>query len=783
MQDWEPVSYDGNVQKFLDFLGKAEGADYNTIVGGKTFDDFSAHPNVVGLRTKDGPSTASGKYQITKSTYDDVAPKLGITDFSKGSQDRIAVELIKRNGALEDVQSGNFDAAINKLGGTWASLPSSQYNQPKRSKEWVDQQLAYADNGGWEPATTASDAGRSGGWTPAADGWEPVSKPTDENVGKPVTDAKPAKKLDQQQLDAIYRQQKGLPPAQQPTKQAAPQDTFLGVSKKDIGHFIHGVGDTASFGFMDELAGKGADLLGYNGKDVTDFLRKDAKEGGKAMLAGQVAGAFIPGTGTIGAVRAVPTAGRLARAAAGAATGIIQGGLYGAGSADDGNRLQGAATGATVGAATGGVLGGILPATVAQKGSDFIKKAGSEEGARLDAEIIRDLQTAADNPNLKGNTLKPFQVNALEQKYVSDANNAVKSLGKDGLEKLGVNKTDLQAAIQSRRILTPDELSKIRGNPAGDALADAIEKAQRARALTEQVSANPSMLAKLTRMSIDAVPTVIGATVGGVPGAVIGGMATPLADKFAQRLTGKASREEVVQQLIKNPDIAENVLSRLGPSQATQSLDNLQQMAQRAQAAKQAQIVQQQAAAAQKAADAVTERNAALKAVKATTGQGMPEGGAFQTLLRGGESNLNLGVKQAVETLRSIVKNSPDEKLAQAAKDILQSKDTPNLYRVQNTIRILQEQGRTGKGALTEAIKQNKGNIPDATYKQASDIVSTLDDGALSQLLNRTKSGSGKDLYDPRGYATSKLAKMMHDANEGRALSEEAQGILSQFAK
>ena len=124
-----------NLSKFLDFTSKSEGADYNTIVGGKTFEDYSKHPGVVGLTTSAGPSTAAGRYQITKTTYDDVANKLGITDFSPESQDKIALELIRRKNALEDVQSGRFPDAIKKLGGTWASFSSSKYNQPKNTAE------------------------------------------------------------------------------------------------------------------------------------------------------------------------------------------------------------------------------------------------------------------------------------------------------------------------------------------------------------------------------------------------------------------------------------------------------------------------------------------------------------------------------------------------------------------------------------------------------------------------------------------------------------------------
>lgn len=127
-----------NVRAFLDLLGAAEGADYGTIVGGGQFDDFSRHPGVVGVRTAEGPSTAAGKYQITKTTYSDFAPKIGVSDFSPESQDRLALAIIEREGALGDVLAGDFDAAIKKLGNRWASLPSSPYSQPKRDQAFVD---------------------------------------------------------------------------------------------------------------------------------------------------------------------------------------------------------------------------------------------------------------------------------------------------------------------------------------------------------------------------------------------------------------------------------------------------------------------------------------------------------------------------------------------------------------------------------------------------------------------------------------------------------------------
>lgn len=136
------VDYNSNVDNYLEFLNKAEGSPKsNTIVGGGKFDDYSKHPGVVGITTKEGPSTAAGKWQITKTTYDDIAPKIGVTDFSEESQKKIALKLIQDKGALEDIQKGDYKTANEKLGGVWASLPSSPYSQSKRSPEWVEGNL------------------------------------------------------------------------------------------------------------------------------------------------------------------------------------------------------------------------------------------------------------------------------------------------------------------------------------------------------------------------------------------------------------------------------------------------------------------------------------------------------------------------------------------------------------------------------------------------------------------------------------------------------------------
>lgn len=139
--DLAELAQNANVRKMLQVIGYTEGTDarhgYNTLVGGRRIDDLSRHPNVVGIRTKDGPSTAFGRYQIVNSTWKGLQKQWGFSDFSKSTQDQAAVALLQSRGALNDVLKGNFSKAINKLGTEWVSLPSSKNkNQGKRS--WAE---------------------------------------------------------------------------------------------------------------------------------------------------------------------------------------------------------------------------------------------------------------------------------------------------------------------------------------------------------------------------------------------------------------------------------------------------------------------------------------------------------------------------------------------------------------------------------------------------------------------------------------------------------------------
>ena len=139
-----------NVRKYLDFIASSEGVKhgYNTIFGNERFNNLGAHPNVRKEFTQtDGKknyTTAAGRYQFLNGTWGSLQKQYGFRDFSPQSQDLGAIALIAQRGALNDVMSGNWNGATGKLGKEWASLPSSQYKQGKRSWDFMNKQLGQS---------------------------------------------------------------------------------------------------------------------------------------------------------------------------------------------------------------------------------------------------------------------------------------------------------------------------------------------------------------------------------------------------------------------------------------------------------------------------------------------------------------------------------------------------------------------------------------------------------------------------------------------------------------
>lgn len=122
------------VQAFLLLIRYAEGtsgpAGYRTITGGGKFESFKYHPGTrnPNLYRETGlNSDASGAYQFISTTWEPIAKKLGLKDFSPTSQDKGAVELIRQKSYLDEIERGgpgDLEKAIYGLAPTWASFPS-----------------------------------------------------------------------------------------------------------------------------------------------------------------------------------------------------------------------------------------------------------------------------------------------------------------------------------------------------------------------------------------------------------------------------------------------------------------------------------------------------------------------------------------------------------------------------------------------------------------------------------------------------------------------------------
>lgn len=104
---------------------------YNVQVGGKLFHDYSKHPGVIvqvrpGLR-----SSAAGRYQYLKGTWKELQSSLRLPDFGPHSQDTACIRLLRRCKALAAILNGDPEQAIERMNGTWASMPGAGYGQPE----------------------------------------------------------------------------------------------------------------------------------------------------------------------------------------------------------------------------------------------------------------------------------------------------------------------------------------------------------------------------------------------------------------------------------------------------------------------------------------------------------------------------------------------------------------------------------------------------------------------------------------------------------------------------
>jgi muramidase (phage lysozyme) len=108
------------VQAMLGVIRDREGPAYNVVTGGKTFDDYSRHPNI-----KVGNSHAAGAYQMQPDTWEPIRRALHLPDFSPHSQDLAAVDLLHQKHITDRLLSDDPEGATLMAARPWTSLPSS----------------------------------------------------------------------------------------------------------------------------------------------------------------------------------------------------------------------------------------------------------------------------------------------------------------------------------------------------------------------------------------------------------------------------------------------------------------------------------------------------------------------------------------------------------------------------------------------------------------------------------------------------------------------------------
>ncbi len=136
----EPVETQGNNQgdeqaPIRDVIGQAEAPNgYDTVFAGKKFDVVPTSATVADVRAaqdslvaRGSESSAVGKYQIIRSTMDDLIAKgvIAPTDkFDQATQDKAATYLIKQAG-YDQWKAGKLtqDQFADNLANVWAGLP------------------------------------------------------------------------------------------------------------------------------------------------------------------------------------------------------------------------------------------------------------------------------------------------------------------------------------------------------------------------------------------------------------------------------------------------------------------------------------------------------------------------------------------------------------------------------------------------------------------------------------------------------------------------------------
>jgi hypothetical protein len=396
-----------------------------------------------------------------------------------------------------------------------------------------------------------------------------------------------------EKIKGMLSQTQGQAPVGQPTEE---KPSLLQTAGRGIDDFVRGLADAATFGYADELAAKAESLTGGGSyqEELVKQRQRD-EQGGIPRLVGQVGGSILP---TVGVIQAAKGASRLGRAGAGAATGAIQGGLYGSGAAEGGvdSRLEGAVKGAAIGAPLGGAISAVLPLTKNQQFNRFVNRSGSEDTAKLDAEIIKRGQEILNDPirsvggKTKGLTAKDAN-SMVRDSFKREAIGALDRLPKDF-----PNRANLIKKVNEGTNLTPVEKQLLSQDQTASLILPSIEAMQRVNVLTGAEAAAGGLRETARNVSGYVLPEKLSRGVSAL---------------FGKRQT----RENVISDLIKKQGKAANIVrERLGAPNTTASIQELTDLATQASKNQVAKKVVSPEEAARRTAERAAKKAADLEA-------------------------------------------------------------------------------------------------------------------------------------------------------------------------
>jgi muramidase (phage lysozyme) len=141
----------GRYQKALhDIVAFAEGTQdysndgYDVLFSHRLFTNCGSHPNIcVPFRRGNTCSTAAGRYQFLKRTWDGAARARGLTSFEPESQEVAMTYLVRAWGVVvpqnRPMTVSEFSNAMVKMSPGWASLPNANY--PNQRPQHTTSQL------------------------------------------------------------------------------------------------------------------------------------------------------------------------------------------------------------------------------------------------------------------------------------------------------------------------------------------------------------------------------------------------------------------------------------------------------------------------------------------------------------------------------------------------------------------------------------------------------------------------------------------------------------------